>query len=119
MAGLDVVDKLNLMPVEGEKPKDEIKLIHAEVLSKRNHVYEVSGKVPDQPLGMPLPEGRRAVPIPPLPVTRPEEKKPAAAKPAAQPLPASRKPRRRSLRSRRPKNKSTQISATMPSFSLN
>lgn len=46
-AGFEVVDKLNGMPVVGEKPKDEIKLVSARVLFKRSHPYEVRGKMPD------------------------------------------------------------------------
>ena len=106
MAGFDVVDQLNLVPVKDEKPMEEIKLITARVLSKRNHVYEVSGKVPDQPLGMPPPKAGGPFQFPPLPVTRPEEKNLPRLNRRPSLCRRSRKPRRRSLRSRRPKNKS-------------
>jgi len=112
VAGFEVVNSLNNMPVEGEKPKDEIKLIKAEVLTKRNHKYEPWNNPPES-AGMPsfpnvqpkviqrppMPPGKLGPRIPPIqlktpvPQPPPETKKPAAAVPVvpSPPAPAEKK----------------------------
>jgi cyclophilin family peptidyl-prolyl cis-trans isomerase len=81
IAGQDVVDRLNVLPVEQQsepnkeisKPKEEIKLIKAEALYKRNHKYEPWNTTPaptvPPPSAMP-----KISPRPPGPPPKPGEK---------------------------------------------
>ena len=50
--GFEIVDKLNNAPVEGEKPKPEVKLLGVKVASKRSHPYEVRNTVVDAAAAM-------------------------------------------------------------------
>jgi peptidyl-prolyl cis-trans isomerase B (cyclophilin B) len=84
VAGFDVVDKLNLTPVDGEKPKQEVKLVSATVLAKRTHPYEVRGKLPDAAAGKqtPFKFDPKDFKLTPGPATKVEMKKPVETKPA-------------------------------------
>ena len=86
VAGTDVVDKLNGMPVEGEKPKEEIKLLKAEVLNKRSHEYKPWNTMPDQPGMMPsLKTPSKTFPMSPRPPAKPGERKAGEAMPVMPP----------------------------------
>jgi peptidyl-prolyl cis-trans isomerase B (cyclophilin B) len=46
-SGTDVVDKIAAVPVDGEKPKEEVKILSIKVVSKRSHEYAPWRKLPD------------------------------------------------------------------------
>lgn len=57
--GTEVVDKLNVTPVAGERPINVPKIVSVKVLSKRAHEYKVKDTVPD-PMNMPEPKKEEA-----------------------------------------------------------
>jgi len=81
--GFDVVDRIAATPVEGSKPKTEVKIVSIKVVSKRGHKYEPWRKLPEVP----------APPLPPAPPKKEETKK-AESKPdaTATPKPEEKKP---------------------------
>ncbi|MGD0089845.1 MAG: peptidylprolyl isomerase [Planctomycetota bacterium] len=88
IGGMDVVDRLNLKPVVGETPKEEIKLVAAEVITKRKHKYEPWNTMPNFTATQIGPKtGTRTIPIIPRPPAKLDEKKPAGTKAESQPLP--------------------------------
>lgn len=46
--GMEVVEKLAAVKLNGEKPVEPQKILSASVLSKRNHAYDVKSKVPEE-----------------------------------------------------------------------
>lgn len=84
--GMDVVDKLNAVALDGEKPKEEVKILLMKVVSKRSHPYAARSKIIDIPNEPPPPAEKKTEEKKTdekKAETKAEEKKPDAAKPDA------------------------------------
>jgi len=90
ISGMDVVDKLREVTVEGDKPKSAPKINAVEILSKRDTKYEVRGKIAENTPPKPaMSQQIKMNPRPPVKVTVPGTTPPA---PAAQGTPATKVP---------------------------
>jgi cyclophilin family peptidyl-prolyl cis-trans isomerase len=79
VSGFEAVDAIGKVPTEGEKPKSDVKILGARVVTRRNHVYEAKTKLPD-PSAVKIvaphdTKGVKVVPGPVPAVPKPEEKK--------------------------------------------
>ena len=95
--GQDVVDKLNISPVDGQRPKPDVKLISVTVVSKRKHAYEVRDKLMDPtaaqpPIRMEKTEAAKTEPAKTVPaITEPVKTEPAKTDEKKEPAKAEEK----------------------------